>query len=129
MTEYWWSWSEKSTRSRRPSSVLGATSATAVQPQDSRIRMATPAVARRRLPLRPVVAAGGPRRQKDQPGQGWPGAAPVCAHWLPSAETLNQINDTLMRLLEANDVPGPIGQRREESAALVQIGEPVDVEG
>jgi len=39
MTEYRWPWSEKSIRSRRPSSVLGATSATLVQPQDSRMSL------------------------------------------------------------------------------------------
>ena len=42
--------------------------------------------------------------------------------------TCNGFSNVQMEM-EANDVPGPIGQRREESAALVQIGEPVDVEG
>jgi hypothetical protein len=39
------------------------------------------------------------------------------------------VGETLMCLLKANNVPRPAGERREESAALVQVGESVDVEG
>ena len=58
-------------------------------------------------------------------GPAWPGLARGRPRLRPLVAV---VRGTLMCLLEADDVPGPVGQRREESAALVQVGEPVEVQ-
>lgn len=69
------------------------------------------------------VSGGGGAPPPEAPA--WPGLARGRPRLRPLVAV---VRGTLMCLLEADDVPGPVGQRRKESAALVQVGEPVDIQ-